>query len=312
MPGLPFRLGIFRSPVLYRASEQDRISFLSTSVKKVVKKLLCILVILLLLLYLLYRLSDLILLRWSEERLSEIPHSGEAFLRVEDHDIYTIIQQSEEDTTLYLYVHGAPGDWSAFSSFLEDQRSGLSQVVYDRPGYGSTGGSAVKNFDDQANVLISVISSLPIRPVIITHSYGGPIGLQAAITHPDAIAGVVLIAPVVDPETEPIWWVSRLAYVSATKWLFTESSRVAAVEKMHHIAELDALRSQLEHLSVPVLHLHAIEDRIAPYEGNRRFIEQHVADSLLTFHAYPGGHMILWSEQASILKHVEAWLTTSL
>ena len=85
--------------------------------------------------------------------------------------------------------------------------NGLSQrydvVAFDRPGHGGsaqTQGNPGSPYA-QAAQLAAGWTALGIeRPILLGHSFGGAVAISAAIDRPDAIGGVVALAPICFPE----------------------------------------------------------------------------------------------------------------
>ena len=76
-------------------------------------------------------------------------------------------------------------------------------VAVDRPGHG---GSDPHPTDPgspwaQANVILQASRALGLRaPKLVGHSFGGAVALAAAMAEPDAVSGVVALAPICFPE----------------------------------------------------------------------------------------------------------------
>ena len=76
-------------------------------------------------------------------------------------------------------------------------------VAVDRPGHGDS--ARLRGTDAspwrQAELIHEAVRSLGLRrPVILGHSYGGAVALAYGMLHPEAVSGVVALAPVCFPE----------------------------------------------------------------------------------------------------------------
>jgi pimeloyl-ACP methyl ester carboxylesterase len=80
---------------------------------------------------------------------------------------------------------------------------GLDVVAYDRRGFGETPGAAgeFRHLDDLLAVLDAVGGGEPVW--LVGSSRGGEIALDAALTAPERVAGLVLIAPAVSGAPDP-------------------------------------------------------------------------------------------------------------
>lgn len=102
-----------------------------------------------------------------------------------------------------VYIHGA-------LTTLEEGFAGLGPTLaprfrvtaFDRPGHGESGSDATTgSVWRQAELLNAAISQLGIsRPVVVGHSFGGAVAMAMAIQSPEAVAGVVALAPIAFPE----------------------------------------------------------------------------------------------------------------
>ena len=180
---------------------------------------------------------------------------------------------------LVLFVHGAPGSARDFYSYQVDSilldRALL--VSMNRPGYGySLYGTAMTSIAEQAKAVHAVMEQYPGRKVVLVgHSYGGPIAAKAAMLYPERIQSVVMLAPVNDPDNEPIFWFSYIGKWTATRWMLSGAWRVSGAEKFSHAAELDKMREDWFNLTVPVTHMHGMKDMLAP-ASNIEFSEKNI------------------------------------
>lgn len=203
---------------------------------------------------------------------------------------------SDEATPLLLFVHGAPGSSDNFHAYLSDsilcRRASL--LAFDRPGYGySDYGRAQRSLKVQAAAIGAILDLYPQKKVVlIGHSYGGPIAVRAALDYPTRIKGLLLLAPVQDPDAEPIFWFSWFAHWKMTRWMLSGSWQVSGDEKFSHRKELEYLLSDWPALSVPVSHIHGGKDWMAP-PANITFSRTHIAPERLHLLVLPEeGHLI--------------------
>lgn len=107
-----------------------------------------------------------------------------------------------------MLLHGQPGtggDWQRVVPLVQDR---YKLVVPDRPGYGRTGGPAT-GFAGNARAMVELLDRLGIeRAVLVGHSWAGGIGLAAAISHPERVAGLVLVSSV--GPGEHVGWSDRV------------------------------------------------------------------------------------------------------
>lgn len=118
-----------------------------------------------------------------------------------------------------VLIHGIMGAAEDMALGLFDALSSTHWVIsVDRPGHG---GSLRRRFESspvrQAELIHEGLLQLAVeRPVLVGHSLGGPVALAYARSWPDAVRGLVLLAPAAYPELRPI----EHTYLSprATPW----------------------------------------------------------------------------------------------
>ena len=97
-----------------------------------------------------------------------------------------------------LIIHGAPGGYD--QSLLAAEKwtlGGFSVLVCSRPGYLRTPLGAGFTIEEQADAIASLLDTLGIHKVaILGASAGGTVALQFALSHPDRIWALVVVAGV--------------------------------------------------------------------------------------------------------------------
>ena len=110
---------------------------------------------------------------------------------------------SDGASTLVL-IHGTLVTADDMTIALGDHLSPRFRVIaMDRPGHGGSDALASDQGSpwSQAASILEACRALDLRdPVLIGHSFGGAVALAAAIAEPDAVAGVVALAPICFPE----------------------------------------------------------------------------------------------------------------
>ncbi|MEX2500868.1 MAG: alpha/beta hydrolase [Trueperaceae bacterium] len=103
------------------------------------------------------------------------------------------------------FVHGFGSSLASFHRVQEPWSQARITIAYDRPGFGLTErplnvrDPSPYGPDAQVDQLLAVLDRLGSEPaVIVGHSAGASIALQAALVHPDRIRALVLVAPALD------------------------------------------------------------------------------------------------------------------
>jgi len=207
---------------------------------------------------------------------------------------------TEHRRKLALFVHGAPGSSNNFFRFMADPAllAEAQLVAIDRLGYGESGlGLSETDLGVQARQLWRLAQHFPADTVVLVgHSYGGPIVGKYAMDYPAALTAALLLAPVNDPESEPIFWYSHFGRWRATRWLLPAALKVAADEKFGHEAALRAIAEGWARIQVPIVHVHGRKDGLAPL-ANIDFSRAHIpAEHLRLVYLEDTGHFLPWTD----------------
>ena len=147
-----------------------------------------------------------LLMRHRAERI--VPPDGPR-VSAGGHEIhYTDSDPNGTNRPTIVLVHGLGGQLRnlthSLAPLLEDDFRVLSM---DRPGSGYSrrakgiGGT----LEDQADAVVAFIEALGLdRPIVVGHSLGGATAIALAMQRPEAVRGIVLVAPVTDiPDEVP-------------------------------------------------------------------------------------------------------------
>jgi pimeloyl-ACP methyl ester carboxylesterase len=188
------------------------------------------------------------------------------------------VHYAEMGTTgapLVVFIHGSPGSWDAFISYYTDSAfyAGLHLLSIDRPGYGKSGlGNAEPSLHTQAAAIYAILQQAAPgqKAVLAGHSLGGPVAVRFAIDYPDATAGLVLIAPSVDPAMEKEEWYRPFLNKRIVRVLLPTELDVSNQEIMPLKAELIAMLPHWREILAPVTILQGTDDSLVS-PANARF-----------------------------------------
>ncbi len=203
----------------------------------------------------------------------------------------------QDSLPLIIFVHGAPGSAKDFQRYLADSvlLTKARMIVFDRPGYGYSGyGQSVTDIGQQAAAVGAIVSDVqPARLILVGHSYGGPIVGRYAMDYPNRASAIMMLAPVIDPESEKIFWYAGFAKWRATRWMLSKAWQVSGDEKFAHPGELQKMAAGWSRIDIPVVHLHGKRDKqLAPY-GNVAFSEKRIRPDVLKLLVLEkSGHLI--------------------
>lgn len=182
---------------------------------------------------------------------------------------YLAREGSDDSLPRIIYVHGTPGNATAFERYLVDPIDGFQSIAYDRPGFGLTRPKrAVPSLKEQAEVIEPFLEERNGRwPILVGHSLGAPIAAQAALDFPGRVDGLVLLAGSLDPDEEIVYWIQRLGNFAVFPYFIPAFLRNSNRELIPLRGELEALGPQLRELRLPISIVHSRDDMLVPYRN---------------------------------------------
>jgi dienelactone hydrolase len=174
----------------------------------------------------------------------------------------------------------------------------------DRLGFGgSERGRAEPSLASQAAALAAVLESEPGPPaVVVGHSLGGPIAARLAIDRPDLVAGLLLVAPSIDPAEERHRWYNIAGATVVVQWFLPIDWTVSNRELWPLKQELEAMLPLWAGVRCPTIVVQGLADDLVP-PGNADFAELRLAPGKVRIDRYPGeNHFILWKRPETVRK----------
>ena len=204
---------------------------------------------------------------------------------------------------LLVLVHGTPGSARAFRWYINDpllqQRFHLIAVT--RPGWVHAGAAKLPLLTDQVQALLPLLQrdESGLGAILLGHSLGGPIVAKAAMTYPELVSGLVLVASTGAPQLSGPRWYNRLAAV-LPRFILGNSLAGANAEIMPLRPQLEAMVPRWAELRLPVLIIQGSKDWLV-HPGNADFLREQLVNAEVTYLPREGrGHFILWQEQELI------------
>ncbi len=211
---------------------------------------------------------------------------------------YVIV--GDDQKPLIIFVHGSPGSLSAFIDFLGD--STLLQyaqlISIDRPGFGySNFGNAEPSLRKQAALIKSIINkNKNNRPVfLVGHSLGGPLIARVAMDYPELVAGLIMIAPSIDPKLEPYEWFRAPLATPFFSWFLPRSFRASNDEIYQLKPQLQEMLTLWPQVVAPTIVIQGKKDRLVSYE-NAYFAKEKIVNAPVTLKMVESmDHFVPWS-----------------
>jgi len=237
----------------------------------------------------------------SDEDIRKVFKEANITLQIEtykfkDVSFRVISTRKEIDTTLpkIVFVHGSPGSTMDFERYLLDKELNLKAnlIAFDRVGYGVSNIGDIRTIAFETELLNSLTSSLNVsKTILVGYSYGGPIALASKKKYKK----IVLCAPAVYAEVEPMFWFLNFYKWKATRWLIPDLLKAASKEKLQHRDDLRSMESNWKDNTSEIHVIHGDEDSIVPYK-NSLFIQNQFPKNQLELITLKGaGHALIWS-----------------
>lgn len=210
-----------------------------------------------------------------------------------------------------LFIHGAPGNWKAYNTLLQDSvlRSRFHIISVDRLGYGKSRKRKQKVVTSIVQQADAIVEALHVnlsgeKALIIGRSYGAAIAAEIGIRYAEKAKKVFMISPVIDPDKEKYFWFAH----AAKHWLvrqFLSFDLIAATdEKFAHERELRKIQEDWDKLTVPTTVFMGGQDWIADL-GNFQFAKKRLKKDVNKFIYIPdAGHMIAETHPQVVLSEI--------
>lgn len=184
-----------------------------------------------------------------------------------------------------VLVHGSPGSWDDYLSILTkaELREDYDLFAVDRPGFGgSDPGQVAPSMKEQARLTVEALRPyLDGRSAIwVGHSLGGPLIVRAALDSSETVAGLVLVAPSVDPELERIRWYNEIASWRILNWALPRVLVDSNREILPLKPQLEQMDREVDQIGCPILVIQGRQDELVPAANadyvERRFVNAEV------------------------------------
>lgn len=139
------------------------------------------------------------------------PQAESKFIQVEDARVHFVIKGSGRPVVL---IHGNPGSCEDWARLYTPLATHFCAFAFDRPGHGHSDRSNQNGnvtVEVQARLLNSALAQLGVeRPILVGHSWGGALALIYALSYPDDVSGLVLLAPAAYESDDGVSFLSKM------------------------------------------------------------------------------------------------------
>ena len=216
---------------------------------------------------------------------------------------YRVLRFQKDIDTLkptFVFVHGATGSCMDFKSYVLDEelRSGANLITYDRVGYGpNNAGDVQESIAFERDLLESLVQDIPKdKLVLVGYSYGGPIALALN----EKIQKLILLAPAVYSEVEPMPWMLNFYTWKLTRWMVPKTWVSASREKLTHKQDLRNFEKNWNDNPNEIISIHGLTDGIVPFSNSQYLKGQLDANRFKLIPLDDAGHGLVWIEFEAI------------
>lgn len=220
-------------------------------------------------------------------------------IEFDGHSLHYIQTGNQNNPTL-LFVHGSPGSWDAFKSYLNDSLllKKYRMIAVDRPGFGYSDFGSPENLATQSKWINELVRMLDNKQpiVLVGHSLGGPLIIKMAIDDPKSYSHLVILAGSVDPKAEnPELW-RPILKSKPLRYLIPGAMRPSNDELWYLKTDLIDMKPHLDKVTTEVTIIHGTKDRLVPY-SNMAFLQKELvsAKKIDTLSIKDADHFIPWS-----------------
>ena len=214
-------------------------------------------------------------------------------------------QTGSADKPTLMFIHGSPGSWIAFKSYLKDKdlRQHFRLISIDRPGFGYSNYGDAISISMQADIIGPLIGRLQNGKnfYVVGHSLGGPITVMLAAQYQQYISGIVLLAASVDPneEKKELWRPVLKTFPFC--YLLPGSFRPSNIELWSFKKDVLNMPADLNRITCPVIILQGMIDPLVP-PGNAFYAQKQLvnAKSVKLISLDSANHFIPWTRYSQV------------
>lgn len=239
----------------------------------------------------------------AQQNFSSAASSGLPVKTLGPIDYVEVDRPSAQPKQLIIFVHGTPGSYTAFRSYLNDpvMQEKFHMISVTRAGWRNDEDAKVPSLDEQAEALRPFLDldRSGKGALLMGHSYGGPVIARTAMNYSDLISGLIFVATTGDPQLSGPRWYNRFA-VALPRFILGASLKGANAEIMPLRPQLEAMLPRWQDLTMPVLIVQGDKDRLV-HPDNALFMQRMLINSDVRYlHREGLGHFVLWEEAALI------------
>jgi pimeloyl-ACP methyl ester carboxylesterase len=248
------------------------------------------------------------------------------YLDLNGERIYYALHRNQMDGVPVLLIHGAGENHLVWPIGLR-RLPGTIVYAIDLPGHGKSAGMGRVAITDYAAWAVSFLDALHISAaVFIGHSMGGAIAQQLALTHPDRVTALVLVATSAKLRVAPQLlelaqndFPAAVELASEWEWGPTAPAEIKELGKQQLLTNAPAVmlddyracdafdvQEQLKLISAPTLIIAGEADRMTPLK-HATFMAEQIPQARLCV-VPEAGHMVMLEAADTVTQAVADFL----
>ncbi|MEZ4775848.1 MAG: alpha/beta hydrolase [Bacteroidia bacterium] len=214
----------------------------------------------------------------------------------------------EDSLPTIIFIHGSPGTWDAFAAYFKDTTllKHFRMMSVDRIGYGKSEHEPESSIEMQALLVKPLLDMVPdsIPLMLVTHSFGGPIGFRLAMDYPDKIDGIVALAGLADPEKEKrVYWLQKPFRSKWLRWLLPPDMDISNREIVPLKQELYEMVPMWEKVKAKTIVIQGGKDMLVN-KAHADFIEKMIPEGPEVIRLPEENHFIPWTQEELVVKNI--------
>ena len=227
-----------------------------------------------------------------------------------------------------IFIHGASGSSSSWYFQKEYLKRFMEVILLDLPGHGKSAGDGCDQLEEYRDAVHGALMSLGLSTCfLVGHSMGGAIAMLFALTYPDLIDGLVLVATgaklrvlpeilqgILGDKEGTVCKIAELAFSKKTSASVIESGfremmkcRKEVIHGDFSSCEQFNVMSRIRRITVPTLILCGEDDLLTPVRYSE-FLHAEISDSKLV-RILDAGHLLMIEKPDSVNSAIQAFVT---
>lgn len=233
-------------------------------------------------------------------------------------------------TRTLCLVHGSGGSALSWIRQLEGLAEAAHTVALDLPGHGDSGGDGRRKIDDYRLAVWNFLESLGLGRVVLGgHSMGGAVALAFALSHPDRLAGLILVGTGARLRVLPRIFellessypegcalvVDDMGFARATPQGLRDGARAVMLGTRPQVTigdfracDVFDIMDRVEEIRVPTLVICGREDRLTPPKYSRFFANRIPRSRLVVLEET--GHYVQLEQPDRVNAEIKSFLAT--